>query len=123
MSTLMKHARALYAKVERRVAQQTLNRLRDYCPLVHHKIGTGYGGWFVPTGLLSDQSLCYGVGAGEDISFEVELINRYKCEVHCFDPTPRRNAMWTSCAGIRSTAPRLRSMMRLTCTIRLIRDA
>ena len=89
MSTLMKHARALYAKVERRVAQQTLNRLLDHCPLVHHKIGTGYGGGFIPTGLLSDQSLCYGVGAGEDISFEVELINQYKCEVHCFDPTPR----------------------------------
>jgi FkbM family methyltransferase len=89
MSRLMKQARALYKKVERRVAQNTLNRLLDQCSLSHRKIGTGYGGWFVPNSLLSNRSLCYGVGAGEDISFEVELINRYGCEVHCFDPTPR----------------------------------
>lgn len=89
MSRLMEQARALYKKVERRVAQNTLNRLRDPCSLSHRKIGTGYGGWFVPNSLLSNRSLCYGVGAGEDISFEVELINQYGCEVHCFDPTPR----------------------------------
>ena len=89
MSRFMEQARALYKKVERRVAQNTLNRLRDPCSLSHRKIGTGYGGWFVPTSLLSNRSLCYGVGAGEDISFEVELTNRFGCEVHCFDPTPR----------------------------------
>lgn len=89
MSTLMKQARAFYRKVERRVAQNSLTRLLDPCLLRHQKIGTGYGGWFVPVGLLSNESLCYGVGAGEDISFEIELISRYGCEVHCFDPTPR----------------------------------
>lgn len=89
MSTLMQHARALYKKVEQRLAQNTLNRLLDQCSLSHQKIGTGYGGWYVPDGLLTSQSLCYGVGAGEDISFEVELIHKYGCEVHCFDPTPR----------------------------------
>lgn len=89
MSTLMQHARALYKKVERRAAQNALHRLLDQCSLIHQKIGTGYGGWCVPSGLLSNHSLCYGVGAGEDISFEVELINQYGCEVHCFDPTPR----------------------------------
>lgn len=89
MSWLIKHARALYKKVERRVAQNTLHRLLDHSPLVHQKVGTGYGGWFIPNGFLTNRSLCYGVGAGEDISFEVELINQYGCEVHCFDPTPR----------------------------------
>lgn len=89
MSMLMEQARALYKKVGRRVAQTTLNRLVDQCSLSHQKIGTGYGGWYVPDGFLSNHSLCYGVGAGEDISFEVELINQYGCEVHCFDPTPR----------------------------------
>lgn len=86
---IMKQARALYRRVEQHVAQGSLNRLRDRASIPHHKIGTGYGGWFVPTGLMSKQSLCYGVGAGEDISFEIELINQYGCEVHCFDPTPR----------------------------------
>ncbi len=89
MSKLLEQAQALYKRVERRVAQNTLNRFRDPCSFSHEKVGTGYGGWFVPTNLLSRQSLCYGVGAGEDISFEVELINKYGCEVHCFDPTLR----------------------------------
>ncbi|MBX3329770.1 MAG: FkbM family methyltransferase [Nitrospira sp.] len=89
MSTLMKQARALYKRVEQRVAKNSLHRLLDHCPHIHQKLGTRYGGWFVPNGLLSSRSLCYGVGAGEDISFEIELINRYGCEVHCFDPTPR----------------------------------
>lgn len=86
---VMKQARALYRKVEQRMAQGNLSRLCDTISISHHKIGTGYGGWFVPSGLLSHQSLCYGVGAGEDISFEIELINHYGCQVHCFDPTPR----------------------------------
>ena len=86
---LMKQARALYRKLGRRMAQSSLNRLQDTVSVSHAKIGTGYGGWFVPSGLLSKASLCYGVGAGEDISFEIELINRYGCEVYCFDPTPR----------------------------------
>lgn len=86
---LMKKARAFYKRVGQRIAQNNLNRLRDAVSFHHEKVGTGYGGWFVPTSLLSDRSLCYGVGAGEDISFEIELINRYGCEVHCFDPTPR----------------------------------
>lgn len=89
MTMLMKQVRALYKSVGQRVAQGNLNRLRDTMSIPHRKIGTGYGGWFVPAGLLSSRSLCYGVGAGEDISFEIELINQYGCEVHCFDPTPR----------------------------------
>lgn len=86
---LMTRARALYRRVSRHVAQSRLRRFQDTVSCSHQKIGTGYGGWFVPSGLLSHRSLCYGVGAGEDISFEIGLINQYGCEVHCFDPTPR----------------------------------
>lgn len=86
---LMKQARALYRSIGQRMAKSNLYRLQDTVSVPHVKIGTGYGGWFVPSGLLSKQSLCYGVGAGEDISFEIELINRYGCEVYCFDPTPK----------------------------------
>lgn len=86
---LLKQAQALYRRVGQHVAQSKLGRLRDAAAPTHEKIGTGYGGWFVPCGLLGPESLCYGVGAGEDISFEIDLINRYGCEVHSFDPTPR----------------------------------
>ncbi|MBX3326749.1 MAG: FkbM family methyltransferase [Nitrospira sp.] len=89
MTLLLKQAQALYMRIGQHVAQSKLSRLRDTAILAHEKVGTGYGGWFVPCGLLGPESLCYGVGAGEDISFEIELINRYGCDVHCFDPTPR----------------------------------
>lgn len=43
----------------------------------------------MPTGLLSAESICYCVGCGEDISFDLGLIDRFGCEVYAFDPTPR----------------------------------
>jgi FkbM family methyltransferase len=55
----------------------------------HVKLGTAYGGWSIPTHLLNSDSLCYCVGAGEDISFDIELIRQYNCHVYTFDPTPR----------------------------------
>ena len=54
------------------------------------RLGTAYGGWIIPkdTGLTGD-SLCYCAGAGEDISFECALVERYGCRVRIIDPTPR----------------------------------
>ena len=52
-------------------------------------LGTSYGGWTVPVRLLDEKSICYCFGAGEDISFDVELIRCFGCQVHTFDPTPR----------------------------------
>jgi len=53
------------------------------------KLGTQYGGWIIPPQLLNKHSVCYLAGAGEDISFDVELANRFHCPVYIFDPTPR----------------------------------
>jgi FkbM family methyltransferase len=53
------------------------------------RLGTGYGGWIVPTGVFNADSVCYLVGAGEDLSFDVALAEKYACETHIFDPTPR----------------------------------
>jgi FkbM family methyltransferase len=54
------------------------------------RLGTAYGGWIIPVdnGLTAD-SLCYCAGAGEDISFECELVERFGCRVRVIDPTPR----------------------------------
>jgi len=52
-------------------------------------IGTDYGGWTIPKDFLNRESICYCVGAGEDISFDVGIANQYGCNVHIFDPTPR----------------------------------
>lgn len=56
------------------------------------KIGTEYGGWFIPRGYLTYESICYCAGAGEDISFDVNLAMKYKCKIYIFDPTPRAKA-------------------------------
>lgn len=53
------------------------------------RIGSPYGGWTIPTHLLGDSSICYCAGVGEDISFDMGLIERFNCEVYAFDPTPR----------------------------------
>ena len=53
------------------------------------RLGTPYGGWIIPANTLNSDSVCYLVGAGEDISFDVALAGRYGCPVHIFDPTPR----------------------------------
>lgn len=53
------------------------------------RLGSEYGGWTIPKDRLTAQSVCYCVGCGEDISFDLELIRRYSCAVYGFDPTPR----------------------------------
>ena len=51
--------------------------------------GTAYGGWPIVDGLLSGSSIVYSFGVGADVSFDLALIERYGCDVHAFDPTPR----------------------------------
>lgn len=75
------------------VAALVLSRLvktRFGQPLV--KLGSDYGGWIIPPSLLGKDSVCYCAGVGEDISFDLELIRRFGCEVYAFDPTPRSAA-------------------------------
>ncbi len=52
-------------------------------------LGTKYGGWSIPVDLLPENAICYCVGAGEDISFDVKLAEEHGCKVYTFDPTPR----------------------------------
>ncbi len=53
------------------------------------RLGSEYGGWVIPTSLLSGSSVCYTVGVGEDISFDLAVLRDFGCEVFAFDPTPR----------------------------------
>jgi FkbM family methyltransferase len=52
-------------------------------------LGSQNGGWMVPTRLLRPNAICYCVGCGEDISFDLALIREFSCKVYAFDPTPR----------------------------------
>lgn len=51
-------------------------------------IGTSYGGWSLPYGTLPADAVCYLAGVGEDVSFDLALIEATGCDVHAFDPVP-----------------------------------
>lgn len=53
------------------------------------RLGDGMCGWWVAADLLGPDSVCYLAGAGEDISFDLALMDRFGCEVVSLDPTPR----------------------------------
>lgn len=52
------------------------------------KLGTKYGGWYVPTNMnLNEKSIVYSGGVGEDMSFDLLLQCKYNCGVLLIDPT------------------------------------
>jgi len=52
------------------------------------RIGSDYGGWGIDLSLVDKGSVVYAVGVGEDISFDLGLIDAAGCAVDAFDPTP-----------------------------------
>jgi FkbM family methyltransferase len=78
----------------RRLAYRLLRRdLLTGLPIARRadltKLGTAYGGWVIPASFLNSRSICYCAGVGEDISFDLALIDHFHCKVFAFDPTPR----------------------------------
>jgi FkbM family methyltransferase len=55
------------------------------------RLGTAHGGWTVPAATIQSKGTAVCVGAGEDISFDVEL-NKRGFNVLTVDPTPRAKA-------------------------------
>mgnify|MGYP001242513340 FL=1 len=54
------------------------------------RIGTIYGGWYLPIKInLNEDSIVYSAGVGEDISFDLKLQSKYKCNIFLIDPTSR----------------------------------
>lgn len=54
------------------------------------RIGSeGYGGWVTSTEHLTPESVVYSFGIGNEISWDLALIEKFGCTVHAFDPTPR----------------------------------
>lgn len=51
------------------------------------KVGKGDGRWSLLTDNLNSSSIIYSVGIGHDVSFDLELIKKFGCEIHAFDPT------------------------------------
>ena len=53
------------------------------------RLGSGYGGYVIPDGIVESGWACVSAGLGEDVTFELELGRRYGCTVHAFDPVPQ----------------------------------
>lgn len=58
------------------------------------RLGQGESSWWVCPAGLGPGSVVYSFGVGEDVSFELALIERFRLRVEAFDPTPRSLA-WT----------------------------
>ena len=52
-------------------------------------LGTEYGGWLVDLSLIPERSTIISAGIGEDISFDLELIKKRRCNIIGVDPTPK----------------------------------
>jgi hypothetical protein len=51
-------------------------------------LGSTYHGYSIPDNYLSESSVCYCVGAGTDISLDIELVTKFRAQVFIFDPMP-----------------------------------
>jgi FkbM family methyltransferase len=77
------------AKVQGAVRRRWFERELERIPLsrgfeiVH--LGSSYGGWLMPEDVIESSWVCYCVGTGGDITFDLELIRRYGAEVRAFD--------------------------------------
>ncbi len=56
------------------------------------RLGSPYGGYWVPTALLAEDWLCVSGGVGEDTTFDDELLARSGCTIVAADPTDRAAA-------------------------------
>lgn len=63
------------------------------------RLGSDYGGWWVPAGELGPSAVCYCAGVGEDTTFDDALIQEFGCRVVALDPTPRAIAHVSEKAG------------------------
>lgn len=51
--------------------------------------GSSYGGWYVSEKNLSNNLTVLSAGVGEDISFDIEIMNSFKSKIFFIDPTPK----------------------------------
>jgi FkbM family methyltransferase len=91
MVSLHRRASSLSGKIRQRVVTAALPLY--FRTEVHRedlvRIGSDYGGWWVPRDLLGSESICYLGGVGSDISFDLGIIEAFGCKVWAMDPTPK----------------------------------
>ena len=86
----------LVHKVELKVRQQLFARRREIAVERERagltRLGSRYGGWWLDADLvetIGPDDVMISCGAGEDVSFDLEVQKRTGCRVIIVDPTPR----------------------------------
>jgi FkbM family methyltransferase len=76
--------------------KRNLDILRNLEPRIRVQVrkrkswyGNKYGGFFIFPEGLNEDSIIYSFGIGEDVSFDLDVIDKHKCKVYAYDPTPR----------------------------------
>lgn len=70
-------------------------------------VGSVKHGYHVPGNFLNSNSVCYCVGAGEDISFDMELVTRFGSKVFIFDPMPYAKDHYTKLVNMTGKGEKL----------------
>ena len=91
MATPVATLKRMLRPVRRRVNQLLGRDLNVGVQLQCHplRLGSDYGGWVVRPEFIRPESIVYCFGVGEDISFDLAMIDRFGVRVHAFDPTPK----------------------------------
>ncbi|MEM7233448.1 MAG: FkbM family methyltransferase [Planctomycetota bacterium] len=79
--------KALKAYLRRR--QIASRGLGTECKIPKRGYGDGTGLWTICDSALPENAIVYSFGVGDDISWDVQMIERHGVELHAFDPTPR----------------------------------
>jgi FkbM family methyltransferase len=58
-------------------------------------LGNKGASWTICTESIDSDSIFYSFGVGTDISFDLEMINRFGVKINAFDPTPK-SIQWIS---------------------------
>jgi len=74
-------------KLVKKIFHQICTLIEVDLPLKY--LGTPYGGWYFSEKSLPKKTTLLSAGVGEDISFDIELLNNYNAKVYFVDPTPR----------------------------------
>ncbi|MDA0765593.1 MAG: FkbM family methyltransferase [Verrucomicrobia bacterium] len=53
-----------------------------------HTLENEWDGWPIPSEGLTEDSLVYSFGIGNDIAWDLEMMERFNLQLHGFDPTP-----------------------------------
>lgn len=81
--------RSLFWRLRTRVLREVPRRALPVSRRPHLvRLGSQYGGWIVPAGLFSKASICWCAVAGEDITFDLALIDRFGCHTWGSIPQP-----------------------------------